>query len=96
VEQITKVEQIAKGGNQLHGQMEKYTLNVYRLNFGSFVMFPPAIFGIGTGLRIAVGICDPPKKNSGVLLDICLRAVDIGVKRTGLYPEFIVCTMPIK
>lgn len=31
-------------------------LNFYRLNFGSFKMFPPTIFGIGAGRLLAVGI----------------------------------------
>jgi len=48
------------------------------------------IFGNGFGIFMDDGICEPPKKNSGVLLDICFLEVVAGVKSTGLYPEFII------
>ena len=62
----------------------------YRLN--AFVLRMPEliIFGNGFGIFMDDGICEPPKKNSGVLLDICFLEVVAGVKSTGLYPEFII------
>jgi hypothetical protein len=56
-----------------------WRLNPFVLRILSFL-----IVGSGDGIYVALGICDPPKKNSGALLDICLRLVPIGVNITGL------------